>query len=262
VAKQRYEAPEQQTFDFTFDSEPSGPRPPAGIPAAAADDTPPAEFSRGASFAPHGAWLGYDRRLSVEQRKQYNALALEILQKPPEDITPSDREKLRYYSGFGGTGREGERGVLYDYYTSPPVADMTWRLLNAIKPVRKKDHILEPSCGSGVFFATAPSGVGLTGVELDERTATIAAILFPFADIKNQSFEAFNASGGGESGFDYVIGNAPFGERTVATSFMDMKEEKSLDRYFVSRGIDALKSGGVMGIIVHPGVLANESNDA
>jgi type I restriction-modification system DNA methylase subunit len=62
--------------------------------------------------------------------------------------------------------------------------------------------------------------------------------------------------------FDHIIGNIPFGERTLETAFMDMPDEKSLDRYFISRSLDNLKPGGTMALIAHPGALANKSNAA
>jgi hypothetical protein len=221
----------------------------------------PAPLEAQTSFTPFGAWLDFNRRLSVPERVKFNNAAVGILSKPVEELTPSDFSTLRRYSGFGGTGDYDERGVLYDYYTSPPIARMTWSLLDKIKPVRRSDRILEPSCGTGVFFDTAPSGVVLHGVELDSRTAAVARLLHPSADIMNMSFEAFNISSSHAKEFDFVIGNVPFGDRSVNTMRLDMEDEKSLDRYFISRGIDALKNEGVMALIVHPGVLSNSSNE-
>jgi type I restriction-modification system DNA methylase subunit len=43
---------------------------------------------------------------------------------------------------------------------------------------------------------------------------------------------------------------------------MDMPDEKSLDRYFISRSLDNLKHGGTMALIAHSGILANKSNAA
>jgi predicted RNA methylase len=231
----------------------------AAIPAGAVsgEDAP---LNEKAAAEPFGAWLSFDRRLTISDRERYNSLAEEIIKKPADAITNKDRAVLRNYSGFGGTGREGERGVLYDYYTSPPVASMMWTLLNNIKPIKKGDRVLEPSCGTGVFFATAPSGVTLAGVEIDPRTAAVARLLHPAARIRNMSFEAFNISRDPSDNFDYVIGNAPFGDRGTDTAFLDLPEEKSLDRYFISRGVDALKPGGVMAIIAHPGIIDNQSN--
>jgi type I restriction-modification system DNA methylase subunit len=98
------------------------------------------------------------------------------------------------------------------------------------------------------------------GVELDERTASIASILHPNAFINPQSYEAFNLSGTNFNRFDHIIGNVPFGDRTLETAFMDMPDEKSLDRYFITRSLDNLKPSGTMAIITHPGILANKSN--
>jgi predicted RNA methylase len=276
MAKPQRENSGQLLFDFTFDddvaehvaravvpritdAESQLPSANSVIPAEAPINEPVVLNERAAA-EPWGAWLSFDRRLSVADRNYYNDLAQDLIKKPADEITDNDRAVLRYYSGFGGTGKENERGVLYDYYTSPPVAGMIWRLVHKIKPIRKGSRILEPSCGTGVFFATAPRDVALAGVEIDPRTAAVARILHPAAHIRAMSFEAFNVSRDAEDNFDYVIGNAPFGERGADAKFMDMPEENSLDRYFVSRGVDALKPGGVMAVIVHPGVLDNQSN--
>jgi SAM-dependent methyltransferase len=265
----------QLFFDFTFDdvsghvkknvtahiaeAEKTLPQASAALPPYSPHGDP-VSFNTALFQSPYGAWLSFDRRLSVTDRNRYNRLALEIIQKPLNAVTNEDRAVLRFYSGFGGTGQEGERGVLYDYYTSPPIAGMVWQIVDKIKPIRRGDRILEPSCGTGVFFATAPGGVTLAGVELDPRTAAVARALHPAAHIQNMSFEAFNISRDASQVFDYLIGNAPFGERSADTKFLDFPDEKSLDRYFISRGIDALKPGGVMALIVHPGILENQGN--
>jgi predicted RNA methylase len=215
-------------------------------------------------FRPFGAWAGFDQRLGPAERERVNGKAIGILDKGGE-ITDGDMETLRRYSGFGGIKASDERGVLYDYYTSPPVAHLAWRLLEKLGGIEDGAKILEPSCGTGVFFEYAPQGkrLSLTGVELDRRTAAIAKLLHPEgkAEILNMSFESFNLSTRA-GGFDHVIGNAPFGERGADTSALDLGEEKSLDNYFVSRSIDNLREGGTMALIVAPGVLENKGNEA
>jgi len=215
-------------------------------------------------FLPYGSWMGFNgRRLSNKDRELYNNKALEIIEKNGNEIL-NEKEKtiLRYYSGFGGINAN-ERGVLYDYYTSPPVAHLVWKLLEK-QCVINGAKALEPSCGTGVFFEYAPKDKSLsfTGVELDSRTAQAAKLLHSGenTEIINQSFEAFNLSD--KSGnYDLVIGNAPFGERSVSLSSLDMPDEKSLDNYFISRSIDNLKEGGTMALIVAPGVLENKTNE-
>jgi hypothetical protein len=224
--------------------------------------TEQAAIPQGFVFISYGAWVNFGKRLVTSERLRINKKALALLDKPCEQLNSAELDTLRAYSGWGGLAAADERGVLYDYYTSPPIAALTWRLLNSIQPILKNAQILEPSCGTGVFFATGPQGVAYTGVELDERTAAIASRLHPDVSIISKSYEAFNISRDTIELFDHVIGNVPFGERTLETAFMDLKEEKSLDRYFLTRSLDNLKPGGTMALITHPGVLANSTNTA
>jgi SAM-dependent methyltransferase len=224
----------------------------------AAEQAPVQKPEPAPAFSPYGAWTDFDRRLTVAERERLNAAGAALLENPADSLTAADLDILRRYSGFGGTKTADERGVLYDYYTSPPIADMTWKLLEKASG-GLAGSVLEPSCGTGVFFETAPENLRLTGVEIDPRTAKAAALLHPETVIVNRSFEQFNLSESAGA-FHHVIGNAPFGSRSTETAFMDEPAEKSLDRYFVSRGIDNLREGGTMALIVAPGVLENKTN--
>jgi tRNA G10 N-methylase Trm11 len=256
----------QPEFDFDFgDFAGAAAVTPALKPLPAKTISIPEQFvslEEEAPFTPYGAWTGYDMRLSPAGRNQINNAAIALLDKASDSLTNEEWNIIRSYSGWGGIQAEGERGVLYDYYTSPPLARMTWRLLHKTDPIRQNATILEPSCGTGVFFQTAPRGVELHGVELDTRTAAVASKLHPHVHIRNMSFEAFNLANIGREGqFDHIIGNVPFGDRTLETAFLDMREEKSLDKYFITRSLDNLAPGGTMALIVHPGVLANKTNE-
>ncbi|MDR0386789.1 MAG: N-6 DNA methylase [Treponema sp.] len=256
----------QQEFNFDFEdfagAAKAAPAPaPLPVKTAPAPE-PPVSFEEAEPFKNYGAWMNYGLRISQTKRNDFNRTALALLEKPSASLTRVEWNFIRSYSGWGGIQAGGERGVLYDYYTSPPLARMTWRLLHKAVPIRHNAKILEPSCGTGVFFETAPKGVELHGVELDPRSAAIAAKLHPDAHINATSFEAFNLTkiGHGEQ-FDHIVGNDPFGDRTLATAFLDMREEKSLDKYFLFRSLDNLVPGGTMALIVHPGVLANKTNE-
>jgi predicted RNA methylase len=217
-------------------------------------------------FDPFGAWTDFNSRLSLQERERLNNEAVAVLEKAGErTISNIEKSILLRYSGFGGISASDERGVLYDYYTSPPVAYLVWQLLEKSGQIKDGANILEPSCGTGVFIKYAPISfkkLFFTGVELDDRTAKIAQLLRDSENIKilNSSFETFNLSDKAGS-FDHVIGNAPFGERGASLSALDMPEEKSLDNYFVSRSIDNLKDNGTMALIVAPGVLENKTNE-
>lgn len=209
-------------------------------------------------FRDYGSWSASGKHLSADKRAKLNQNIAELLLKPSDELDKKDLDMIRQYSGFGGTKVENERGVLYDYFTSPPVARMVWKLANKIMPLKDGAKCLEPSCGTGVFFDVAPDGVDLTGVEYDARTAAVAGLLQSKARIYQSSFEQFNLHE--HEKYDAVIGNAPFGERSVATSFLDEPGEKSLDKYFISRSLDDLKGGGTLAMIVAPGVMDNASN--
>lgn len=206
-------------------------------------------------FRDYGSWNASGKHLSPTKRAALNQQIAELLLLPSDEIEPKELALIRQYSGFGGTKVEDERGVLYDYFTSPPVARMVWKLANKIVPLKSGMRALEPSCGGGVFFDVAPQGVDLTGVEYDSRTAAVASLLQPQARIYHSSFEQFNLHQ--REKFDVVVGNAPFGNRSVDTSFLDDPDEKSLDRYFISRSLDNLKGGAPMALIVGPGVMDN-----
>lgn len=209
-------------------------------------------------FRDYGSWGNKGKHLNPAARAKLNQEVAELLLKPRDELSAEDIEKVRRYSGFGGVKADDERGVLYDFFTSPPVAKMTWKMLDKIAPIAAGESVLEPSCGTGVFFEVAPEGLDLHGVELDKRTAAAASVLQEGAAIHSGSFEQFNLCN--ERQFSRVVGNAPFGDRSVLTSFMDMPEEKSLDRYFLSRSLDALADGGSMALIVHPGVMDGKGN--
>jgi hypothetical protein len=71
------------------------------------------------AFASYGAWISYGKRLSSSERSRKNNEAISLLSKPQDQLSPSDLDILRSYSGWGGLSASDERGVLYDYYTSP-----------------------------------------------------------------------------------------------------------------------------------------------
>jgi hypothetical protein len=65
----------------------------------------------------------------------------------------------------------------YEYYTPVPVAEGAWDLLKANG--FENGNVLEPSTGAGVFSATKPQGVLITGTEIDKVAATVNATLHP-----------------------------------------------------------------------------------
>jgi len=216
-------------------------------------------------FRSYGSWNPEGKHLKPDQREKLNQKIAELVNK--DFHTEDEKETIRLYSGFGGTHIEDEQGVLYDYYTSPPVAKMVYQAINKISEIKPGDKILEPACGTGVFFDVAPDGIKTIGVEYDSRTSKAASILQPMSDIQTGSFEQFNLHS--DRDFDVVIGNCPFGKRSVETSFIDsdvdangksIPGEDTLDRYFISKSLDNLKPEGTMGMIAYSGIMNNKTN--
>ena len=76
-------------------------------------------------------------------------------------------------------------------------------------------RVLEPGCGTGLFFALSPEALAgklaLTGVEMDPTTARIAKLLYPNARIRHEDFTKARLP----ELYDLAIGNPPFSDRTV-----------------------------------------------
>jgi predicted RNA methylase len=98
------------------------------------------------------------------------------------------------------------RNTLNAHYTDAALVQAIWTGVQQLGFAGGR--VLEAGCGSGNFIGFAPGGARVTGVELDPVTASIAARLYPDADIANESFAATRAP---EDSFDLAIGNVPFG---------------------------------------------------
>jgi hypothetical protein len=110
-------------------------------------------------------------------------------------------------------------------------------------------RVLEPGCGTGLFFARAPeplSGkLALTGVEMDATTARIAKLLYPNARIQHEDFTKARLP----EVFDLAIGNPPFSDRTVRADHPAGKLCLSLHDYFIARSVERLRPGGLAAFV-------------
>lgn len=202
-----------------------------------------------ATVTPFGVTAG----TSKAERIKLNAAALKIIrEKNPEDMTAADRRTLASYSGNGGTGDS-----LNEFYTDVRVAAGMWDSLRALG-MPENATALEPSCATGVFMHTAPAGVRVTGVELDNNSADIASVLHGDRhEIRNASLERFATSD--DRQFDVVIGNPPFGLR--GSMIKDDKPDLSTaEQYFIDTALDKCKPGGLVALIVPTGVMDAKSN--
>lgn len=196
--------------------------------------------------------FGVTAGVSKAERRRINAQALEILRsKPAGDLTHEDRAVLSQYSGTGGIGDS-----LNEFYTDTRVAAGMWKALYDMG-LPDGAEVLEPSCATGVFMHTAPAGVRVTGVELDENSAGIARALHGDRhEVHNASLERFARQDGRQ--FDAVIGNPPFGLR--GSLIKDDKPDLSTaEAYFIDTALDKCKPGGLVALIVPSGVMDSRS---
>ena len=190
--------------------------------------------------------------------------------------TPEERIKLAKYVGFGALkgvfDRENKQwnkqyqelkelltedeykaaraSVLNAHYTAKSVVTAMYDAVNRLG--FNGGRVLEPSLGSGNFFGLMPTSIRnksqLNGVELDVITSRLAKYLYPNANIATATgFEVYQAPAGY---FDLVIGNPPFGSERIFDTDKSPYSGFSIHNYFLAKGIDKLRDGGVMAVVV------------
>lgn len=201
------------------------------------------------------------------------------LEKDGRQASPAEQEVLAKYVGWGGlantffntydTKFATERTELqelisqseYDamkessltaYYTDPAIIREMYQKL--IADGFKGGRILDPSMGTGNFFAAMPKDIRanseLYGVELDPITGAIAKQLHPNAHIQIKGFEETNFNDGS---FDLVISNIPFANVRIADTRYD--KPYVIHDYFVKKSMDLLRDGGQLSIISSTGTM-------
>lgn len=130
------------------------------------------------------------------------------------------------------------------FYTPPELCRAVWNLLQAAGFNGGK--ILEPAVGTGAFWGAMPPALAaashLVGVENEPVAAHIAQKLFPRAVIYSAGFEDTYVQPGS---YDAVITNVPFGKFSVYDKNYPEFSTTGIHNYFIVKGLDALKPGGI-----------------
>ncbi|HFU3817577.1 TPA: SNF2-related protein [Streptococcus suis] len=204
---------------------------------------------------------------------------VKILEAERRQASPSEQELLAKYVGWGGLAneffddynpkfskeREELKNLVSDkeysdvkqssltaYYTDPALIRQMWDKLERDGFTGGK--ILDPSMGTGNFFAAMPTHLRdkseLYGVELDTITGAIAKHLHPNSHIEVKGFEtvAFN-----DDSFDLVISNVPFANIRIADNKYD--KPYMIHDYFVKKSLDLVHDGGQVAIISSTGTM-------
>lgn len=215
-----------------------------------------------------------------------NMEALRTLRKvQAEDrpATPQEQQVLARWAGWGAlkgvfdpddhrfdAEREELRGLLSPeewelaktnrlnaHYTDAALVQDVWGTLTSLG--FDGGEVLEAGSGSGNFFGFAPEHAHMTGVEQDPITAGISKLLYPDADVWQESFGRTPINPGT---FDAVVGNVPFGNFPVRDPKWNPKNRHSIHDHFLIKEMDALKPGGVMAVISSQFTLNGQNDEA
>lgn len=148
-----------------------------------------------------------------------------------------------------------KRSTLNAHYTDASLVQAIWQALGDLGV--RGGNVLEPGCGSGNFVGFAPPQVHMTGVELDSTTAAIASLLYPDAQIRNESFVETLAP---RRIFDAVVGNVPFGEHKLYDTEYNPDRSLSIHNHFLIKSLDLTKPGGVVAVITSHHTMDNQSD--
>lgn len=158
--------------------------------------------------------------------------------------------------------------TLTAYYTP---REVVWKLMKAIYYTGtggylnylEPKNVLDPAMGMGVFIDCAAKhhenidGLSINAVayEKDLLTGLVASRLKPGADIRVAGFETIPDRDLGR--FDLVATNVPFGDvRIFDPAYTNSKSQVRRDaarmvhRYYVLKGLDCLREGGVLAYII------------
>lgn len=153
--------------------------------------------------------------------------------------------------------RAMEMSSLTAYYTSPEIATAMWDKI--VESGFKGGNILDPSMGTGIFFATMPEAIKknstLYGIELDAITGAIAKHLHQDATVLVKGFEDVTFEG---QPFDLVITNVPFADVRIVDKAYNEKPYRIHD-YFFKKSLDLVPRFGMVAAITSTGTADKRS---
>ena len=178
-----------------------------------------------------------------------------------KENSTNDYEYKRYIDSL-------KSSVLTAFYTPQAITHTLAEVLgeSGIRPKR----MLEPSAGQGVFvdsFLQGNPDADVMAFEKDLLTGKILSALYPDKKIRIEGFERMEKPF--NNYFDVVASNIPFGDVSVFDpAFAKSESEgrraatKAIHNYFLLKGLDATREGGVVAFITSQGVLNSPSHKA
>jgi len=209
---------------------------------------------------------------------------VQLLDKEKRNATPAEKKILAKYVGWGGlapvldrskarnawddnwlkkyekyykeidellTDDEFQNAVnstINAHYTDRRVIGALWDIAKRLG--FKGGNVMEPSAGVGHFFGLMPKELAqnsnLKAYELDKITGQILSKLYPQAQVRITGYEEAVE---GNNSQDLIITNVPFGASAPFDARYQELSKFSLHNYFIAKGIQQLKPGG-LGIFI------------
>ncbi len=146
------------------------------------------------------------------------------------------------------------------HYTTPAVINSIYQALNHFGAAYGR--VLEPSVGVGNFIGLMPGEMrgksNIVAVEKDIISGRIASKLYPSSKISTpQTFEKFDLA---NNSFDIVVANPPFGSVTITDNKRKHLSGRRIHNYFLAKSLEALRPGGIMGVVVSKGFMDSSKN--
>ncbi|HSZ72481.1 MAG TPA: N-6 DNA methylase [Cytophagaceae bacterium] len=189
-----------------------------------------------------------------------------------EKYSSSDIDFIKQYEGSGGQGKQGAsgQGILHEFFTPDFVVDLMWELARHYG--YEDGNVLETSIGTGRMIKPAKDYTKCVGFEINAVSARIAELTYPGIKVYNSYFEtAFleeprytsklksKLTWLKEYPFSLVIGNPPYGayQNQYSSYFPESKKLKQVELFFIYKGLQLLKSGGLLVYLTGSNFLRN-----
>jgi len=161
-----------------------------------------------------------------------------------------------------------KQSVLTAFYTPKEIPEAIWSVFGEMN--LRPQKVLEPSAGMGVFIDTMRTvnpDAEVTAFEKDKLTGMLLTTLHKDDGTKvwTAGFETIGKEQLGT--YDLAISNIPFGDTKVYDPFYsDSKSlfhrviSKSIHGYFMQKGLDSVRDGGMVAFITTRNYLDREQN--
>ena len=200
-----------------------------------------------------------------------NLAALELVKQLHEQDRPATEQERQVLAGWRSWGAVPQvfeetsdratrlRGLLSEaewaaarrttinaHYTDPAIAAAIWSVVLDLHG--RPNRVLEPGCGSGVFFGTAPDGISMmVGVELDPTSAAITRALYPQPHFHVRA-ESFAHSRIPPDAMDVTIGNVPFAKIALHDPEHN-RGRHTMHNHFILKSLALTRPGGMVAVL-------------